>query len=425
MNFIDELKARELFFASTEEKEVIEHLESGNRTFYIGFDPTSDSLHAGSLLPILTMARLQKKGHKPLVLVGGGTGMIGDPSGKSDERQLLDEETLANNLESMKKQFSRFLDFDDPETGTEIVNNYDWLKNISFIEFLRDAGKHFSVNQMIAKESVKNRLENREQGISYTEFSYMLMQAYDFYELFKEKKCTIQMGGSDQWGNITAGIDFIRKKTGDKAYGITVPLLTTSSGKKFGKSEAGTIWLDSHKTSPYQFYQFWIRTEDADVIRYLKAFTFLSLAKITELEAIHREKPHARVASTQLAEEMTRMVHGQEGLESARRATRAFFGGDLSDLTASELMDVFSDVPSYQIQVSQLAQGLSLVGILSESGFIKSKGQSRRMIKGGGIYLNNNRVKNIDRKLNKNDLIDEAFIVLRSGKKKYFLLKAI
>ncbi len=424
MNIIEELKQRGLYYDCTDEEALTAHLsDDAPVTFYAGFDPTADSLHVGTLLVIMTMVRLQRAGHRPIAVVGGGTGMIGDPSGKSKERQLLDEQTIEHNITGIKAQLSRFLDMEDSRVGAMVVNNYDWLGRLSFIEFLRDVGKHFTVNSMIAKESVRQRLENREQGISYTEFSYMLLQAYDFAHLNAHEGCTLQIGGSDQWGNITAGIDLIRRRGGKPSYGLTIPLLTTSSGHKFGKTEAGTVWLDSRRTSPYQFYQFWIRTEDADVIRFLRMFTFLPMEEIDELASEHESRPEARVAHRKLAEEMTRMVHGQEGLEAAQRATQALFGGSLEGLSAADLLDIFAHVPSGTIASGDLAQGMMLPDLMVKVGFTKSKGEARRLIKGGGLYLNNQRVTSQDAKVTSDDLLDGSVMVLRSGKKRYHLVK--
>ncbi len=424
MNFIEELKERELFYASTDEEKLVEHLGSGSpTTFYIGFDPTADSLHVGSLLQILLMVRLQRRGHRPVAVVGGGTGMIGDPSGKSAERKLLDEESLNTNVKGIERQLSHFLDMSEGPTGARVVNNYDWLGRMGYIEFLRDIGKFFSVNAMIAKESVKNRLTNREQGISYTEFSYMLLQSYDFLHLFKHEGCTLQMGGSDQWGNITTGIDLIRRLEGGVAHGITIPLLTTASGTKFGKTEAGTVWLDAERTSPYQFYQFWVRTEDADVIKLLKNFTFLPIEEIHALEEAHNAQPGARIAAKRLAEEMTRMVHGEEGLQAAQSASKALFGGDLDALSARALEECFEDVPSFALDADTLSEGVPLISLLADSGFVTSRGEARRLMKQGGFYLNNKAEQDQELVLTRAHLLADRFMVLRAGKKRYMLIK--
>jgi tyrosyl-tRNA synthetase len=423
MSIIKDLESRNLIHSVTDLEGVTKHLNDNKPvTFYAGFDPTADSLHVGSLLPIITMARFQKAGHKPLALVGGATGMIGDPSGKSEERNLLTEELLQKNVEGIRNQLSRFLDMDNPENGADVVNNGDWFKPINFIEFLRDIGKHFSVNAMMAKDSVKSRLENREQGISYTEFSYMLLQAYDFLHLCSENSCTLQIGGSDQWGNITAGIDLIRRKTGKQAYGLTIPLLTTSSGKKFGKTEKGTVWLDAKRTSPYQFYQYWVQSEDDDVMDYLYKFSFLPVEEIKELEKQHLEAPHRRVAQKKLAELITVMVHGSKGLENALMATNALFGGDLSKIPGNLLGEIFSHVPSFETTFQNIENKL-LIELMAESEFVKSKGEARRLIKGGGVYLNNIRIQDMNKEIVSTDLLENRYLVLRSGKKRYHLIK--
>ncbi|MBU1244283.1 tyrosine--tRNA ligase [Myxococcota bacterium] len=423
MHILDELHQRSLFHSSTDEAALRAHLDGhAPVNFYVGFDPTSDSLHVGSLLPMITMARLQRAGHRPIILVGGATGMIGDPSGKSAERQLLDEGVLGRNVSGIRDQLRAMLDLEDPRVGALVRNNADWLSGLSLVSFLRDVGKHFSVNAMIARESVKMRLENREQGISYTEFSYQLLQAYDFLHLFQNDGCTLQLGGSDQWGNITAGADLIRRLTGSTVHGLTVPLLTTSAGTKFGKTEAGTVWLDPSRTSPYHFYQFWLRTADDDVIKLLNYFTFVPLEEIAELAATHGEKPELRAAHTRLAEEMTRLVHGQEGLESALRGTRVFFGGDLREVRAEELAGIFADVPAFTLESSVLGSALPLVDLCALSGFVKSKGEARRLLESGGVSLNQEKVTDKDRTVSEGDFLFEKFLVLRSGKRNYHLI---
>lgn len=423
MHILDDLYTRGLIHNTTDETALRAHLEQNAPVhFYVGFDPTSDSLHVGSLLPIMTMARLQRAGHRPIIVVGGGTGLIGDPSGKLSERQLLDPETLAKNVEGIRAQLRSMLDLEDARVGAWVRNNADWLCQLNLVEFLRDIGKHFSVNAMIARESVKQRLENREQGISFTEFSYQLLQAYDFLHLYRHDHCTLQVGGSDQWGNITAGTDLIRRLTGRTAHGLTVPLLTTASGTKFGKTESGTVWLDPHRTSPYQFYQFWLRTADDDVIRMLRYFTFLSMEEITDLEANHKQQPEKREAHTRLAEEMTRLVHGEEGLLSARRGTSVFFGGSLDDVSADEFAYIFSDVPSYTLHPQRLSGGLSLADLCAESGFTKSRGDARRLVESGGLYLNQIKVTDRNRIVTVDDFRYGRFLVLRSGKRNYRLV---
>jgi len=423
MHILDELHQRSLFHSSTDEAALRAHLDGhAPVNFYVGFDPTSDSLHVGSLLPMITMARLQRAGHRPIILVGGATGMIGDPSGKSAERQLLDEGVLGRNVAGIRDQLRAMLDLDDPRVGALVRNNADWLSGLSLVSFLRDVGKHFSVNAMIARESVKMRLENREQGISFTEFSYQLLQAYDFLHLFQNDGCTLQLGGSDQWGNITAGTDLIRRLTGSTVHGLTVPLLTTSAGTKFGKTEAGTVWLDPSRTSPYHFYQFWLRTADDDVIKLLNYFTFVPLEEISELAATHQEKPELRAAHTRLAEEMTRLVHGQEGLESALRGTRVFFGGDLREVRAEELAGIFADVPAFTLESAVLGSALPLVDLCALSGFVKSKGEARRLLESGGVSLNQEKVTDKDRVVSEGDFLFEKYLVLRSGKRNYHLI---
>ncbi len=423
MHILDELHQRKLIHGSTDEAALRAHLsDAAPVTFYVGFDPTSDSLHVGSLLPIITMARLQRAGHRPIILVGGATGMIGDPSGKSAERQLLDTAVLERNVAGIRDQLRAMLDLDDPKVGALVRNNADWLSGLSLVSFLRDVGKHFSVNAMIARESVKMRLENREQGISYTEFSYQLLQAYDFLHLSNEDGCTLQLGGSDQWGNITAGADLIRRLTGRVVHGLTVPLLTTSAGTKFGKTEAGTVWLDPKRTSPYQFYQFWLRSADDDVIKLLNYFTFVPCDEIAALEATHRERPELRAAHTRLAEEMTLLVHGHAGLESALRGTRVFFGGDLKEVGEDELAGIFADVPSFSLGASVLGAGLPLVDLCALSGFSKSKGEGRRLLESGGIALNQEKVTAKERTITADDFLFGKYLVLRSGKRNYHLI---
>ena len=347
MSLLEEYRWRGMLQDSTEGAEAA--LAEGSVTAYIGFDPTADSLHVGNLMPIMGLVHLQREGHHPIVLVGGGTGLIGDPSGKTEERQLLTKEDAVENLAAIRPQLEHFLDFGGSTNPARTVNNLDWLGEISMVDFLRDVGKHFSVNALLKKESVRRRVENEETGISYTEFSYALLQAYDFVALNERYGCTLQMGGSDQWGNITAGIDLTRRMRGEKAYGITYPLVTGVGGHKFGKTEAGAVWLDPALTSPYRFYQYWMTVDDRDVIRYVRYFTLLGLEEIFELESTHAERPHERSAHRALAEDVTRRVHGGEGLASAQGATEVLFGGEISGLAADEIADVFSDVPSSEI----------------------------------------------------------------------------
>lgn len=421
IDFFDDLEARGLIHSATEGAR--ERLRKGPITGYIGFDPTASSLHVGSLLPILSLARLQRAGHRPLALVGGGTGLIGDPSGKSRERQLLTRAEVEENVAGLRTQLERFLDFEG-EFAARLVDNHDWLGSLGLIDFLRDVGKHFTVNYMLAKESVSRRLE-QEEGLSVTEFSYMLLQAYDFLLLSDRYDCDFQFGGSDQWGNITAGIELIRRTRGRSAHGIVFPLVTTTSGVKFGKTEAGTVWLDPERTSPFRFYQFWLNTDDRDLDHYLKAFTFLSLAEIAEVMAEHETNPAARVGQRRLATEVTRLVHGDEGLERADRATGVLFGNrDARELAAAELIDIFADVPSTEIPRIKLeGDGLGIVDLLAESGVATSKGEARRLIAGGGIYLNGERIDTHELRVRADAAIEGQVLLLRKGKKGHHLVK--
>ena len=399
-----------------------ELLSKPNASIYIGFDPTSDSLHAGSLVPALMLARFQRAGHRPIILVGGATGMIGDPSGRSAERQLITVETVRANSEGIAKQLARFVTFEGPNAAL-MVNNVDWTAGISYLEWLRDVGKHFTVNYMLAKESVRRRLEDREHGISYTEFSYMLLQAYDFLHLFDTYNCRIQGGGSDQWGNITAGAELIRKVKAEEAFGITFPLLSTASGEKFGKSAGNAIWLDANRTSPYQFYQYWINTDDRDVERFLNLFTFLEDDEIARLTAEHRASPEKRIGQKKLAEQVTAIVHGEEALAQAARASEVLFGGEMTGLTDRDLKDIFADVPSFTISKEKLDQGWKITEAMVAASAAKSKGEAVRLIAGGGVYLNNRRVEAADALLRREDLASETMFVVRVGKKSYFLGK--
>ena len=396
------------------------------RTAYIGFDPTASSLHVGSLLPIMGLVHLQRAGHHPIGVVGGGTGLIGDPSGKAQERQLLTREKAAENLEGIRGQLEQFLDFDAKTNPARLVNNLDWLGELRTVDFLRDIGKHFSVNALLRKESIRRRLEDEDGGLSYTEFSYALMQAYDFLVLYDRYGCTVQMGGSDQWGNITAGIDLIRRMRGGKAYGVVYPLVTSSTGVKFGKTEAGTVWLDAARTSPYRFYQFWLNTDDQDAVRYLKYFTLLSHEEVSALESELAENPHQRVAQKALAESVTRQVHGDTGLERARQATQVLFGGDLEGLAGDEIADIFADVPSREVRKEALeGEGMPLVDLLVDARVATSKGDARRSIQGGGVYLNNARIEDAEKTVYLDEALEGRFIVLRKGKKNYTLVKIL
>jgi tyrosyl-tRNA synthetase len=391
---------------------------------YAGFDPSANSLHLGHLIPVIGLMRFQRAGHKPIAVVGGATGMVGDPSGKDQERQLLNLETLRENEHALRGQLARFLDFDSGKNSAVMVNNYDWLGKFNYLDFLRTIGKHFSVNAMIAKESVKQRLTSRDQGISYTEFSYQILQAYDFYHLWKEHDCKLQIGGSDQWGNITAGIDLCRRLGGPQLYGITFPLLMTASGKKFGKSEGNAVWLDDTLTQPYEFYQYFIQTDDRDVIRFLKLFTFLEPTEIKELEQELATHPEARTCQLTLAREVTRLVHGQEGLRAAEGATRMLFGCEpVSGHDDAELKKIFADIPSVVLPKDKLTEGISAVDLLVEIGVCASKGDARRLISSGGAYCNNIRIDDVHKQINTNDLASKTCMVLRSGKKRYFLIR--
>jgi tyrosyl-tRNA synthetase len=420
-NAFEELRWRGLVYDYTEG--LPELLAEEKVTVYIGFDPTSSSLQVGNLLALMGLARLQRFGHTPIAVAGGGTGMVGDPSGKSRERQLMSFEEVAANVEAIQGQLARFLDFDVEANPARIVNNADWLRPLRFMDFLRDVGKHFSINYMIAKESVRTRLD-REEGISYTEFSYMLLQAYDFLHLFDHEGCTLQAGGSDQWGNITAGVELIRRMRGERAYGVVYPLVTSSSGVKLGKTEAGTIWLDPERTSPYRYYQFWLNQEDADVINYLKYFTWLDREEIAELELQVAEHPERREAQRTLAQELTRMTHGEQALEKAEQASRVLFGGEIAGLSADEIRDIFADVPSSELPRSEFeGEGVSIVDLVVESDLVRSKGQARRLIDSGGVYVNNVRVSDTAARITLEESVEGRFVVLRKGKKSYHLVQ--
>ena len=421
MNLISEFEWRGMLYDATEG--LPEMLAKEKVTGYIGFDPSAASLHVGSLLPIMGLVHLQKNGHIPIAVVGGGTGLIGDPSGKTQERRLLSRDAVETNIASIKEQLSRFLDFDNKTNPAIMVNNADWLDSISVLDFFRDVGKHFSVNYMVAKESIKRRLE-QEEGISFTEFSYLLLQSYDFLVLHDRYNCTLQMGGSDQWGNITAGIDLIRRFSGDRAYGLVFPLLATSSGVKFGKTEAGTIWLDSGLTSPYRFYQFWFNTDDRDVITYMKFFTLLTREEIQGYEEAVAARPEKREAQKKLAEEITRLVHGDTALEKAEKASRVLFGEEISQLSVEDINDIFADVPSSEIQKSQFSgDGTPLVDIAVSAGLASSKGEARRLVQGGGLYLNNVRVSDVQRSVSLSDSIGGQVFIIRKGAKQYHLVR--
>jgi tyrosyl-tRNA synthetase len=408
-------------------------LAAAPMTLYCGFDPTADSLHVGSLLPLLTLKRFQDAGHRVIALVGGATGMIGDPSGKSQERKLQTVDDLRKNVDGIRKVISRFLKLDGPNPAL-VTNNHDWFSGLSYLDFLRDVGKHFTVNHMMAKESVRARLEDREHGISYTEFSYMLLQAYDYVVLNEREGCNLQIGGSDQWGNITAGIELIRRMrahrenrtaedVAETAYGFTMPLVMKADGTKFGKSEAGTVWLSEDRTTPYQLYQFFIQTTDADVGTMLRYFTFLPQAEILRLEASAKSAPEKREAQTTLAREMVKIVHGESALERATQATQALFGAEIRDLSKEALLEAFSGAPTTRKPSSALAAPIPVIDLLVEGGLASSKGAARKEIQGGGVYLNNERVSDVAATVSKNDLLAGFAAVLRRGKKSYHLFR--
>ncbi|MCL4599503.1 tyrosine--tRNA ligase [Staphylococcus aureus] len=412
---IEDLKWRGLIYQQTDEQGIEDLLNKEQVTLYCGADPTADSLHIGHLLPFLTLRRFQEHGHRPIVLIGGGTGMIGDPSGKSEERVLQTEEQVDKNIEGISKQMHNIFEF-GTDHGAVLVNNRDWLGQISLISFLRDYGKHVGVNYMLGKDSIQSRLEH---GISYTEFTYTILQAIDFGHLNRELNCKIQVGGSDQWGNITSGIELMRRMYGQTdAYGLTIPLVTKSDGKKFGKSESGAVWLDAEKTSPYEFYQFWINQSDEDVIKFLKYFTFLGKEEIDRLEQSKNEAPHLREAQKTLAEEVTKFIHGEEALNDAIRISQALFSGDLKSLSAKELKDGFKDVP----QVTLSNGTTNIIDILIETGVSPSKRQAREDVNNGAIYINGERQQDVNYELTSDDKIDSEFTIIRRGKKKYFMV---
>ena len=427
-DFVKELQWRGLvadMMPGTEEQ-----LQKEVTAGYIGFDPTADSLHIGSLIPIIILMHFQKSGHKPIALVGGATGMIGDPSGKSAERNLLDEETLNKNIAGVKGQLERFLDFDNEgENAAELVNNYDWMKEFSLIDFVRDIGKHLTVNYMMAKESVKKRLSSESSvGMSFTEFTYQLFQGYDFLHLYENKNVKIQMGGSDQWGNITSGTELIRRKAQGKAYALTCPLITKADGSKFGKSEGGNIWLDKNRTSPYKFYQYWLNTSDEDAESYIKKFTFLNQEQVEQLIAEHREAPHMRLLQKTLAKEVTILVHSEADYENALIASSILFGKstaeDLKSLDEQTFLDVFDGVTQAEISKQAIENGLDIVAAFADTGFMKSNGEARRALKENAVSVNKTKVKE-DFVINTADLISGKYILLQRGKKTYFLLKVI
>ncbi|WP_312095647.1 tyrosine--tRNA ligase [Niallia sp.] len=417
MNLLEDLQWRGIIYQQTDEDGLKEQLAKGMTSLYCGVDPTADSMHIGHLLPFLTLRRFQNAGHRPIVLVGGATGLIGDPSGKSEERKLQTLDVIGHNVECLQAQLERIFDFDGTN-GAVMVNNYDWAGKMDIVTFLRDYGKHIGINYMLAKDTIANRLET---GISFTEFTYTILQALDFLHLYENHDCKLQIGGSDQWGNITTGLELIRKNMpeGAKAYGLTIPLVTKADGTKFGKTESGAIWLDPEKTTPYEFYQFWINTADADVIKYLKFFTFLSKEEIEALEKSVQEEAHLRKAQKTLAEEMTKLIHGEAALEQAQKITAALFSGDIKNLTAEEIKQGFKDVPTYE----HIEEEALLVDLLVAAGIVSSKRQAREDITNGAVYINGERNQELDYALTAEDRIEGQFTVIRRGKKKYYLIK--
>jgi len=429
-NFVEELKWRGMLHQNMPGVE--DHLDEGMRSAYVGFDPTADSLHIGNLVPIMLLAHYQRCGHKPVALVGGATGMIGDPSGKSSERNLLDEETLRHNQEAIKNQLADFLDFDSNDANAAVlVNNYDWMKEFSFLEFIRDVGKHITVNYMMAKDSVKNRIsgESSNDGMSFTEFTYQLVQGYDFLHLYRANDCTIQMGGSDQWGNITTGTELIRRIGGGKGFAITCPLITKSDGSKFGKSEGGNVWLDANRTSPYKFYQYWLNSSDVDTEKYIKIFTFLNEAEINALIENHKEAPHLRLLQKRLAEEITTMVHSKADFENAEKASNILFSksfkNDIKTLDEHTFLDVFEGVPQAEITKADFDEGLDMIGALAaKTNFLNSNGEARRALKENSVSVNKEKVKE-DYQLSSEDLINDKYIILNKGKKNTYIIKIV
>ena len=426
-NFIEELRWRGMIQDIMPETE--QHLMEGLRAAYVGIDPTADSLHIGHLVGVMMLRHFQNCGHKPYALVGGATGMIGDPSGKSAERNLLTEEVLAHNIKGIQKQLAKFLDFEsEAPNRAELVNNYDWMKEFSFLSFIRDIGKHITVNYMMAKDSVKKRFDPNENtdGMSFTEFSYQLLQGYDFLHLYRQKELTLQMGGSDQWGNITTGTELIRRIAGGKAYALTCPLITKADGTKFGKSEGGNVWLDAEKTSPYKFYQYWINVSDEDAQRYIKIFTMLSREEIKQLISEHQAAPHLRVLQNKLAEELTTLVHGREELQKAQKASQILFGNSTSDdlrqLDAKTFLEVFDGVPQAEVTRTEIAAGLDMIAALSaKTGFIASNSEARRALKEKSIAVNKEKVEE-SYIIGEKDIIDDKFVLLQRGKKNYFVI---
>ena len=425
MGIIEELEWRDLISNCTDREGLQERLAKGPITLYCGFDPTADSLHVGSLVPLLALRRFQLCGHHPIAVAGGATGSIGDPSGKTAERQLLTHELLKANIEGVKVQLGSFMEFEGVENAAQLVDNADWTAPLSFLDVLRDIGKHFKVNAMVSKESVRARMEDRDVGISYTEFSYMILQALDFHYLCETQDCELQVGGSDQWGNITAGIDLIHRKQNRQAYGLTLPLITNADGTKFGKTESGAVWLDVNRTSISQFYQFWVRVDDRDVVRYLKYFTFLSRDEVEELASQHEAEPHARIAHKALAREVTALVHGEEAVTEAIRASEILFGGELEGITEATFREVAGEVPTCELSTDRFGgEGLWLPELLHEAGLAQSRGQARKDVKGGGVYVNGKRIDDEQHKLTASDLMFGKYVLLRRGKRNYAVVIA-
>jgi len=422
MNFIDEVHWRGMIHDIM--PGTYEQLNKEMTSAYVGIDPTADSLHIGHLVGIMLLKHFQNAGHKPIVLVGGATGMIGDPSGKSEERNLLDEPTLRHNQEKLKEQLVKLLDFDRPNNNAELVNNYDWMKDYSFLHFIRDIGKHISVNYMIAKDSVKKRLET---GMSFTEFTYQLVQGYDYLWLYQNKNCKLQMGGSDQWGNILTGTELIRRKVDGEAFALTCPLITKADGGKFGKTEKGNIWLDPKRTSPYQFFQFWLNTSDADAEKFIKIFTFLSKEQIEQLIAEHQQAPHLRALQKSLAKELTIMIHGEESYQTSVEASEILFGKGTSEslakLDEQTFLDVFDGVPQFEIKKNTIIDGINILELFAvQTSIFESKGEARRMLKSGGVNINKHKVESEDTIINTNHLINQQYILVQKGKKNYYLI---
>ncbi|GAB3792028.1 tyrosine--tRNA ligase [Virgibacillus kimchii] len=421
MDILEDLETRGLVHQITDREGLKKHLDENQVTLYCGFDPTADSLHIGHLLPITMLKRFQKAGHKPIALVGGGTGMIGDPSGRTTERTLNESEVVLGYTEKIREQISRLVESDEDEIPVVSRNNHDWLSKMTVIDFLRDAGKHFGINYMLAKESVSARIE---QGITYTEFSYMILQSIDFLKLYEQEDCTLQIGGSDQWGNITAGMEYIRRSRENleeetNVFGLTVPLITKADGTKFGKTAGGAVWLDPEKTSPYEFYQFWLNTDDRDVIKFLRYFTFISEEEIQELETEVKTRPEKRAAQKRLAEEMTREVHSEEALKQAQNISSSLFSGDVKALSVSEIEQGFKDVPSYETG----KEDIGLIDLLVNASISSSKRQAREDISNGAIYINGERVQDLKYTVDEKDRLEDKFTLIRRGKKKYTLIR--